>query len=82
MFSRIRWLCAIAVCLCLFGVYRGWMSFTNPTRDPQSEKLNISVSVDTKMLRDDVQKVKARVSEKVAERRKQLEGSAQAEGPK
>ena len=38
MFSLIRWLFLLAVCLVGIGLYRGWFSMSNPSRDAQSDK--------------------------------------------
>ena len=71
MFSLLRGLFTLLVCLVLIGLYRGWFSFSTPSRDTESQKVNISVSVDANKVEADVEKVEEEVSDLVAERPKE-----------
>ena len=70
MFSLIRSLFFLLLILVGIGLYRGWFSFSSPTEDPASHKVNISVSVDTNKVESDAGKLKARISAEL-ERAKQ-----------
>ena len=70
MFSLTQRLFALCALLVVIGLFRGWFSFSNPDRDKESNKVNISVSVDTNKLEADAQKLK-KVGEKVAQRIKE-----------
>ena len=48
MFFLIRWLFVLALCLGGIGLYRGWFSLSNTGHDPQSNRVNINLSVDEK----------------------------------
>jgi len=80
MFSRIRWLLALLVCLVAIGLWRGWFSFTSPSRDPENERLNINVSVDTAKVKKDAREAKLlteKVAREVKERRAARAGVTQ-----
>ncbi len=79
MFSLLRTLFVVAVCLVAIGLYRGWFSLTNATRDPETHKVNISVSVDADKVKADAQRVKAKITAEVAQRIKQMEPDAQTQ---
>jgi hypothetical protein len=73
MFSLIRFLFLVAVCLVGIGLYRGWFSMSNPSRDAQSDKVNINVSIDASKVKADVEKARAKIAEKVGPSVRQLE---------
>lgn len=79
MFSLIRSLVVLVICLVGIGLYRGWFSFSSTTRDPETNKVNINVSVDADKLRADARKVKTRIAEEVAQRVKKTEESAETQ---
>jgi hypothetical protein len=62
MFSSIWKLIVLAICLVGIGIYRGWFTFSNPTRDPAADSVNINVSVNSRKIDADAQKVEQRVS--------------------
>lgn len=68
MFSLIRGLLFLLACVVAVGLYRGWFSFSDPVHDTASEKVNISLSVDTKKVESDIAQVKQKIAEKVAQR--------------
>jgi nitrogen fixation-related uncharacterized protein len=77
MFTLLRMLVGVAICLVAIGLYRGWFSLTNATRDPETHKVNISVSVDADKVKADAQRVKAKIAQEVAQRVRQLDQAAQ-----
>ena len=60
---RRGWL--LLLILVVIGVYRGWVSFSNPSPDPASHKLNINLSVDANKIEADAEKFKEKFSEEV-----------------
>jgi hypothetical protein len=79
MFSLIRSLVVLVICLVGIGLYRGWFSLANAARDPETHKVNISVSVDADKMKADARKVKTRITEEVAQRVKQLDEPSQTQ---
>ncbi len=61
MFSFIWKLIVLAICLVGIGIYRGWFTFSSPSRDPAGDKVNINVSVDGRRIDADAQKVEQKV---------------------
>lgn len=78
MFSLIRWLFVLLLCLGGIGLYRGWFAFSDPNRDPQNNKVNINVSVDTGRLGADAEKAE-KFTETVAQRIKDHREKAKAQ---
>jgi hypothetical protein len=76
MFSLIRALLVIGLCLVGIGLYRGWFSFTTPHRDAQSNNVNISVSVNATKLEADVAKVEEKIAEEIASHTNQPDDQA------
>ncbi len=70
MFSLIRWLFGLLLCLVLIGLFRGWFSFSSVGGDPTNEQVNVNVSVDTAKVKTDAQKA-GQLAEKVARRIKE-----------
>jgi hypothetical protein len=81
MFSLLRRLFVLVLCLVGIGLYRGWFSFSSPSRDTQSNKVNISVSVDAGKVEADVEEVKEKITEEVA-RVEQLKDGTNAQATK
>ena len=78
MFSLIRGLLFLLVCAVAIGLFRGWFSFSDPVRDAANDKVNISLSVDAKKVGSDIQKVKQKIADRVAQRAKTVEGDTTA----
>jgi hypothetical protein len=68
MFSLLRGLFVLLLCLVGIGLFRGWFSFSTPSRDAENNKVNVSVSVDANKVEADVEKVEEEVREMVAHR--------------
>jgi hypothetical protein len=75
MFSMLRWLFVLLLCLAGIGLYRGWFSLSSPSSGTENNKINVSVSVDKNKLKDDVGKAEKKIAEEV----EQLAGKAKAE---
>ncbi len=69
MFSMVRWLLAVLLCLLVVGLFRGWFSFSNPGRDPDQNQINVNVSVDRDKVRTDAQQFTEKVAERIKENR-------------
>jgi hypothetical protein len=71
MFSLLRWLFVVLLCLGGIGLYRGWFSVSNPSRDADGSHVSIGVTVDTNKVETDVEAVKEKVAAQVAQRLKE-----------
>ena len=69
----VRWLLVLVVCLIGIGLYRGWFSFSSHSTE-ETDKVNVSVSVDKKKMKSDVVKVEKKVQQEI----KELEGKGKA----
>jgi hypothetical protein len=63
MFSLLRWLSLLLVCLFGIGLCLGWFSFSSPSPDTANDKVNISVSVDKGKIKSDVAKAEKKITE-------------------
>lgn len=78
MFSLIRWLFALLLCLVVIGLFRGWFSFSRADGDPTNEQVNVNVSVDTAKVKTDAQRA-GHLAEKVARRIKERRDDSNAQ---
>ena len=78
MFSVIRWLFGLLLCLVVIGLFRGWFSFSGAVGDPTNDQVNVNVSVDRAKVRTDAQKA-GQLAEKVAQRIKDRRDESNAE---
>jgi hypothetical protein len=69
MFSFLRFLVFVAICVVGIGVYRGWFSFSKPQPEAQGGKVDISVTFDKGKANADLK----RVEEKLGQKAQQLE---------
>ena len=53
----VRWIVVLLVCVLGVGFARGWFAVSK-TRDTESSKVNINVSVDPDKVKEDAEKVK------------------------
>ena len=65
MFAPVRWLIGLVVCLVVIGFCRGWFTITKVRENAAGDKVNLSVSVDTKKVEADAEKVKHRIEGEV-----------------
>ena len=54
----IKALLVLAFCVAVLGFFRGWFSVSSYGRDAGSNKVNVSLTVDTDRIKDDAGKVK------------------------
>ena len=54
----IKALLVLALCITVLGFYRGWFSLSSYGRDAESNKVNVSLTVDPDKMKDDAGKVK------------------------
>lgn len=78
MFSLLRWLFALLLCLVVIGLFRGWFSYSRAGGDPANEQVNVNVSVDTAKVKIDAQKA-GQLAEKVARRIKDRRDDSNAQ---
>ncbi len=62
MFSFLWKLIVLAICVVGIGIYRGWFTFSSPTRDPAGDRVDINVSVNARKIDADAQRAEQRVS--------------------
>jgi len=65
MFSMLRLAMTLLICILIVGFYLGWFTFSRPSPDPQSNKVNINVSVDENKVRSDLQRVEQNVAKRI-----------------
>lgn len=54
----IKVLLVLALCVAVLGFYRGWFSMSSHGRDAESNKINVSLTVDPDKMKDDAGKAK------------------------
>ncbi len=59
----MKMLLVLAVCLTVLGFYRGWFSLSSHGRDAQSNKVNVSVTVDPDRMKEDAETLKEKTAE-------------------
>jgi len=75
MFGMLRMALTLLICVLAVGFYLGWFSFSQSTPDPQSNKVNINVSVDKNKVRNDLQRAEQNLSQRIQEINSQPKGS-------
>ena len=66
MFGTLRLIFTLLICIVIVGFYLGWFSFSNKAApDPQTNKVNINVSVDKKKMDADLQTFEHKVAERI-----------------
>ena len=58
----IKLLLLLAVCIAVVGFYRGWFSLSSHGRDTESNKVNVSLTVDPDKVKEDAGKAKDRTA--------------------
>ena len=76
MFGLLRMAFTLLICVLAIGFYLGWLSFSKAPSDPQSNKVNINVSVDENKVRSDLQKAEQTLSQRIQDINTQPKGSA------
>lgn len=78
----IRGLLVLSLCLAVIGLYRGWFIVSGPSRETETDKVNINVTVDTSRMKSDAEKTREMISEKVAQRAKQRDAQTTTQAVK
>ena len=71
----VKVLVVLVLCVVGVGFYRGWFALSSPTRDTESNKVNVNLSMDGDKVTEDVETVKDKTAEltgKVTEEAKEL----------
>jgi hypothetical protein len=58
----IKVVLVLALCVAVLGFYRGWFSLSSRGRDAESNKINVSLTVDPDKMKDDAEKVKEKTT--------------------
>jgi len=78
MFGMLRAAFTLLICILAVGFYLGWFSFSQSPPDPQSNKVNINVSVDKKKVGSDLQKFEQNVAKRIQDINNQPQSSTPA----
>jgi hypothetical protein len=62
MFGLLRTAFTLLICVVVVGYFLGWFSFSRSAPDPQTNKVNINLSVDKNKMGADLQRIEQRVS--------------------
>jgi hypothetical protein len=65
MMTLIKWALVLLVCLVGIGFYRHWFTISKSAPDPQSNKIDFRVSVDSNKMKKDAEVVKHEVKKDV-----------------
>jgi hypothetical protein len=74
MFSLLRAAFTLLICILVIGFFLGWFTFTRTAADPQSNKVNINVSVDKTKMGSDLQNLEQKVSKQIQDLNNQPPG--------
>jgi len=61
--TLLKVLFVLALCVAVLGFYRGWFSVSSRGRTAESNKVNVSLTVDPDKMKDDAEKVKEKATE-------------------
>ena len=61
--TLMKVLVVLVLCTAVVGVYRGWFSLSSRGRNPASNKVSVSLTVDPEKMKDDAEKVKEKTTE-------------------
>jgi len=61
--TLMKVLVVLALCAAVVGFYRGWFSLSSRGRNRESNKVNVSLTVDPDRMKDDAEKVKEKTTE-------------------
>ncbi len=67
MRSLIKLLAVLLIGLVAIGLYRGWFSLSSSKPDDESDKVNVTVSVDKGKMQSDIKVAKEKVKEEIRE---------------
>ena len=72
----LRMAFTLLICILIVGFYLGWFSFTKSAPDPQSNKVNVNVSVDKQKMGADLTRFERNVAQRLENINSQPQGSA------
>jgi hypothetical protein len=75
MFSLLRAVFTLLICVLVVGFFLGWFTFSRTAPDPQTNKMNISVSVDKNKMGTDLQRLEQKVSKGIQDFNSQQPGA-------
>ena len=78
MFGMLRWAFTLLICVLIVGLYLGWFSLHQSPPDPQTNKVDINVSVDKKKMGSDLRTFEQKVTKEIQDIDSQPRGSGQA----
>jgi hypothetical protein len=80
MFGLLRSALTLLICILAIGFYLGWFSFRQSPPDPQSNKVDINVSVDKRKMGTDLQTFEKKVAGEIRDINNQSQGTPQPAG--
>jgi hypothetical protein len=78
MFNMLRAAFTLLICVLIVGLYLGWFSFKESAPDPQSNDVNVNVSVNKQKIGNDLQKLEQNVAKRIQDMNNQPQGSGAA----
>jgi hypothetical protein len=81
MFSMLRVAFTLLICILIVGFYLGWFAVGKASRDPQTNKENINLSVDKNKMGKDLQTFEHKVAEGIQDINNQPQGKAPTPPP-
>ena len=81
MFGMLRAILTLLIVILIVGFYLGWFSFHRLPADPQSNKVDINVSVDQKKMGSDLHAFEQKVANRIQDINTQPPGKPQAPQP-
>jgi hypothetical protein len=76
MFSMARFAFTLLICIVIVGIYLGWVSFHRVPTDPQSNNMDINLSLDKKKMGSDLRKFEQKVAKDIQDIDNQPQGDA------
>jgi hypothetical protein len=80
MFSMLRLAFTLLICLLAVGFYLGWFTFHKLPPDPQSNQVDINVTVDKNKVRSDLQTAERNLAKRIQDMNNQPQGNGQPAG--
>jgi len=79
MFGMLRLAFTLLICLLAVGFYLGWFTFRQLPPDPQSNKVDINVTVDKNKVRSDLQTAERNLAKRIQDINNQPQGTGQTQ---
>ena len=77
MFGLLRLAFLLLICFAGIGWYRGWFSLNQSVPDPQTNRVNVNVSLDKSKIRADLAKAEQNLAKRLQESQTAVQGQAQ-----